>query len=218
MKNKINKKIVFEIMAIILIAIFCISLSPKTLQNDTNYTIKIGEHIVQNGGIDMQDPFSWHELEYTYPHWLYDVFIYYVYNSLGFNGIYVSTVFSYILLIITFYYVNMKINKNEFLSILFTLIVSFCLLGAATARAQLFSLIIFILEIYYIFKLIDGGKKRYIIILCFLSLLLANIHGTVWLFYFVLFLPFIGEEIFYFFSKKFKFKISVRFFQKFCFW
>ena len=44
------------------------------------YTIKIGEHILQNG-IDMKDPFSWHEnLEYTYPHWLYDVGIYLIYN------------------------------------------------------------------------------------------------------------------------------------------
>ncbi|MBQ6494476.1 MAG: hypothetical protein IJI49_00575 [Bacilli bacterium] len=190
---------------VIFISFCCIT---KEMQNDTFYMIKLGDYIVHHG-IDLKDHWCWvANLIYTYPHWLYDVFIYYVYNSLGFNGIYVSTVFSYILLIITFYYVNMKINKNEFLSILFTLIVSFCLLGAATARAQLFSLIIFILEIYYIFKLIDGGKKRYIIILCFLSLLLANIHGTVWLFYFVLFLPFIGEEIFYFFSKKFKFKIS----------
>ena len=64
-----NKKKIFNILAIILIAIFCISLSPKTLQNDTFYTIKIGEHIIQNKEIDMVDPFSWHEnLEYTYPH------------------------------------------------------------------------------------------------------------------------------------------------------
>ena len=79
MKNK--KKICFEIMAIILITIFGICLAPKTLQNDTFYTIKIGEHIVQNKGIDMKDPFSWHQnLDYTYPHWLYDVMIYTIYS------------------------------------------------------------------------------------------------------------------------------------------
>ena len=67
--KKINSIIKFNIMAIILIAIFCIALTPVTLQNDTFYTIKIGEHIVKDG-IDMQDPFSWHEnLAYTYPHW-----------------------------------------------------------------------------------------------------------------------------------------------------
>lgn len=75
-------KIRFNVMAILLIAIFCFSICPITLQNDTFYTIKIGEHIVKNG-IDMKDPFSFHELEYTYPHWLYDVGIYYIYNIGG---------------------------------------------------------------------------------------------------------------------------------------
>lgn len=77
-----NKSIRFNIMAILLIAIFCFSISPVTLQNDTFYTIKIGEHILQNG-IDMHDPFSYHDISYTYPHWLYDVGIYLIYNAGG---------------------------------------------------------------------------------------------------------------------------------------
>ena len=76
------KKIKFHILAIVAIVIFCISICPVTLQNDTYYTIKIGEHIVDTKTIDMQDPFSWHELPYTYPHWAYDVIIYLIY-SLG---------------------------------------------------------------------------------------------------------------------------------------
>ena len=57
-----------NIILICLIVIFCITISPITMQNDTYYTIAIGEHILKNG-IDMQDPFSWHEyLPYTYPH------------------------------------------------------------------------------------------------------------------------------------------------------
>ena len=67
--KKINDGIKFTIIAVVLIAIFCIAITPVTLQNDTYYTIKIGEHI-QNNGIDMKDPFSWHEdLNYTYTHW-----------------------------------------------------------------------------------------------------------------------------------------------------
>ena len=51
----------------------------KVLQNDTFYTIKIGE-LILNNGIDMMDHFSIHSnLAYTYPHWLYDVFIYLIY-------------------------------------------------------------------------------------------------------------------------------------------
>ena len=57
--NQLKKKqIVFGIIAVILIAIFCVSMTPVTLQNDTFYTIKIGEQITETG-IDMQEHFSW---------------------------------------------------------------------------------------------------------------------------------------------------------------
>ena len=81
MKIEKRTKKKFNIIAIICIIIFCITISPKTLQNDTFYTIKIGEHITETGTVDMKDPFSWHEdLKYTYPHWLYDTGIYLIYN------------------------------------------------------------------------------------------------------------------------------------------
>lgn len=70
----------FHVLAIICIIIFSAVMAPKTLQNDTFYTISIGEHIVETGGIDGVDTFSWHDLKYTYPHWLYDVCIYLIYS------------------------------------------------------------------------------------------------------------------------------------------
>ena len=105
-KNKTNVKeidktsIRFNILAILLIAIFCFSITPITLQNDTFYTIKIGEHIIQNG-IDMHDPFSYHNISYTYPHWLYDVGIYLIYNIGGqVRNIYIySSIINYFRLI-----------------------------------------------------------------------------------------------------------------------
>ena len=90
-ESKISKATKFNILAIFLIVIFCIAISPVTLQNDTYYTVKIGEYIT-NHGIDMQDPFSWHEgLSYTYPHWLYDFLTYKIYSIAGFYGIYIIT-------------------------------------------------------------------------------------------------------------------------------
>lgn len=79
-QQKENTKIRFNVLAIVCVIIFCAAIAPISLQNDTFYTIRIGEKIVNNG-IDMQDHFSWHEnLPYTYPHWAYDVGIYYVYH------------------------------------------------------------------------------------------------------------------------------------------
>lgn len=48
-------KLKFNIIAIISIIIFAFAISPKTLQNDTFYTIEIGEYILENG-ITMRRP------------------------------------------------------------------------------------------------------------------------------------------------------------------
>ena len=120
-------KIKFNILAVIMIMIFCFALTPKTLQNDTYYTIKIGERITQNG-IDMKDPFSWHEdLPYTYPHWAYDLATYEVFQLGentgigGFTAIYVMTVVLAMILGVTLYVASNKICKNELIAFIVTL-------------------------------------------------------------------------------------------------
>ena len=192
MKNK--KTIYFEIMAIILIAIFCISLTPKTLQNDTFYTIKIGEHIIENGGIDMMDPFSWHEdLEYTYPHWLYDVIIYFIYSLGGMIGIYISTCIFAIILGIILFETNSKLTKNKVISFVITIGAMYMLRDYIAARAQLVTFILFTLQVYLMEQLVSTSKKRYGIGLIIISILIANLHVAVWPFMFILYLPYIAE-------------------------
>lgn len=191
-----KKQTIFEIMAIILIAIFCISIAPKTLQNDTFYTIKIGEHIIKNGGIDMIDPFSWHEgLEYTYPHWLYDVIIYLIYSIGGMAGIYVSTCIFAVILGLTIYKVNSKLSQNKVVSFVITIGAIYMLRDYIAARAQLVTFTLFILQMFFMEKLIDTKQKRYGIGLIAISILIANLHVAVWPFMFVLYLPYIAEYI-----------------------
>lgn len=193
--KKINSIIKFNIMAIILIAIFCIALTPVTLQNDTFYTIKIGEHIVKDG-IDMQDPFSWHEnLAYTYPHWAYDVITYFIYNSFGMTGIYVTTCILSAILGISIYLVNTKLAKNQILSFLITIGAMYLIRGYIAARAQLVTFILFILTIFFIEKFLESKKKRYAIGLIIIPILIANLHLAVFPFYFVLYLPYIAQYI-----------------------
>ena len=193
--KKINSIIKFNIMAIILIAIFCIALTPVTLQNDTFYTIKIGEHIVKDG-IDMQDPFSWHEnLAYTYPHWAYDVITYFIYNLFGMTGIYVTTCILSVILGISIYLVNTKLAKNQILSFLITIGVMYLIRGYIAARAQLVTFILFILTIFFIEKFLESKKKRYAIGLIIIPILIANLHLAVFPFYFVLYLPYIAQYI-----------------------
>ena len=187
----------FRLFTILSIVILCIGLTFKYFTNDTFYIIKLGNFIVHNG-IDKIDHYSWvSQLPYTYPHWIYDIFIYYFYHYFGYFGIYVSTIISFIVLILVIYYVSLKMIKNELLSFFISIICVFRLSTFAVARAQIISLPMFILEVYFINELIKKGMNRYVIYLCLLSLLIANIHGTAWLMFFVLFLPFIGEYLVY---------------------
>lgn len=194
-KTKISSNVKFTILAVVLIAIFCIAITPVSLQNDTFYTIRIGEHITQNG-IDMQDPFSWHEdLAYTYPHWLYDLLTYFIYDAFGLQGIYIVTCILSAILGITIYFTNTKLAKNKPFSFLITIGVMYLIRDYIAARAQLVTFILFVLTILLIEKFLETKKKRYAVGLVIIPILIANLHLAVFPFYFVLYLPYIGEYI-----------------------
>ena len=196
----INKKnIRFNILAILLIAIFCFAVSPVTLQNDTFYTIEIGKHIIENG-IDMKDPFSYHDLEYTYPHWLYDVGVYLIYSVGGQLGIYISTIVLAITLGIVLYVTNVKLTKNRVTSFVITIGAIYLLKDFIAARAQLATFILFVFTIYFIERFLETKKKRYAIGLVIIPILIANLHVAVFPFYFILYLPYIGEYMIYILS------------------
>lgn len=190
----INHKKFFSILLIWLL-IFSVGLVVRQLQNDTFYSIKIGELITKNG-IDMLDHFSFHNIAYTYPHWLYDVFIYVIYLIDGFNSIYISTIIlNCILLFIIFKSTN-KLTSTYAAPFIITVIIALTMgQGFATARAQLVTYILFALELFFIEMFIKNKHKRYLLGLILISLLICNIHVAVWPFFFILFLPYVGETI-----------------------
>ena len=203
-----NKMKIFNVVAIIVISIFAISISPKGLQNDTFYTVTIGELITQNG-IDMKDHFSWNQdLPYTYPHWLYDVGMYYIYNLWNWDGIYISTCILAIILGLCIYGTNSKLSKNKIISFFITIGSLYLLKDFIAARAQLVTFILFILEIFCIEKYLENRKIKYAVFLVIIQTLIANLHSAVWPFSFILYLPYIAEyiisEIIRFIKKKAK--------------
>ena len=195
LKKRKKFNINFTIVAIILIAIFCVCITPRTLQNDTFYSIKIGE-LIKNNGIDMMDHFSWHEnLSYTYPHWLYDFLTYFIYLIAGFKSIYIVTCILSALLGISIFLVNSKTTKSKPISFIITIGVMYALKPYIAARAQLVTFILFIWELYCIERFIENKKIRYAITLVIISTLIANLHVATWPFFFILFLPYIAEYI-----------------------
>ena len=202
-KNKEKKEdsaeiraIKFNILAVVAIIIFCASLCPVTLQNDTYYTIKIGEHIVNTKTVDMQDPFSWHEnMPYTYPHWAYDVIIYLIYNTFGMMGIFISTIVLACILGVLMYFTICKISKNRLVSFFITIGAMYLMKDYIAARAQLVTFILLELTILLIEKFLETKKIRYPVGIVLISIAIANLHCAVWPFFFVIFLPYIAEYL-----------------------
>lgn len=196
MKTDEERSIAFNIIAIACIVIFCASLAPKTLQNDTFYTIKIGEYIFNNGISDLTtDLYSWHDLKYTYPHWLYDLGIFIIYNTFGHGGIYVSTMIFSALLGCLVYALSVHKSKNQVISFFITLGAMYLMKSFIAARAQLVTFILFVFEVYAIEKYLSNHKKRYALFLILIPLLITNLHCAVFPFYFILFMPYIGEYL-----------------------
>ena len=202
------KNIKFHILAIFCIIIFCASICPVTMQNDTYYTIKIGEHIINTKTVDMQDPFSWHELPYTYPHWAYDVMIYLIYNLGGFLGIFISTIVFACILGILMYCTNYKISKNKLISFAITIGGMFLIKDYIAARAQLVTFILLELTILLIENFLEKKKVGYAIGIIVISTAIANLHCAVWPFFFVIFLPYIAEYLIFTVIEKFAEKNS----------
>lgn len=69
-----NEKIK-SVLLLLLLILFMVILVNKTFQNDTFFTIAIGQNILENG-IETEEKLVWHEgLEFSNPRWLFDILI-----------------------------------------------------------------------------------------------------------------------------------------------
>lgn len=164
------------------------------LQNDTFYTIKVGESIV-NHGLDGRDHFSFHNLPYTYPHWLFDVGVYWIYHWWGFSGIYWTVCLLSATLGILIFLITSKLCRNQLAAAVVSVVSLFLLRNFLAARAQLVTYILFILAVYCIEQFLASRRKRYVVGLVIIPWLIANCHAAVFPFYFVLFLPYLADYL-----------------------
>lgn len=180
-------------------------------QNDTFYSIKIGESILKYG-VDMVDHFSWiPDLAYTYPHWLFDLIIYCVDNLFGYFGIYMLVVVSFFALICLMYYCCSKLTNNKYISFLIAVFLSITLRDFAAARAQILTYPLLLVILYSIDRLREKNDKKYLISIFIPSLLIANLHVAVWPFIFVLFLPYLVSDLIYLITKRINYDVSKHF-------
>ena len=112
----LNKKII-NIICILILCIFAISCVEKTFQNDTFFTIALGERTVKYG-IEEYDQLVWHDnLKFIHLRWLFDVVIYSLNNAFGFDGIYVFVIVIAVLQGLMYYAIMNSFTKNKLFSL-----------------------------------------------------------------------------------------------------
>ncbi len=191
----------FDIFVIVIICLLCIGFTGKVFQNDTFYTIPIGRDILRYG-VDMLDHYSFHGLPYTYPHWLFDVIIYLIYLFDGFRAIYIFSICLYMVIGILLYFLTVNLYNNRFVSFVATVFAIIWVSCFITPRAQIVTYVLFILELFFIEKFLITSNKKYLISFPIISLLIVNMHCAVWIFFFLLFMPYICEYLFALFNLK----------------
>ena len=187
MEEKKNRlKVIFNIITAVVFIVFVITLCPKEMQNDTFWSIKVGERLVRDGIFGL-DYFSIHEnLNYIAHHFLTDVVIYLVYNVSGFAGLYALEIFLACIMSGLLLYLNNLISKNRITAVILFILQMIILSGYIAVRAQMISFILFILEIIFLEKYKKSGNSRYIVYLSVIPVLLANFHMGVVPFYFII--------------------------------
>ena len=190
-----NKKL-YIVFSMLLIVIILMTVT-KEMQNDTFFTIATGEHILQEG-YDNVDHLTWHEnLGFYKLRWAFDVAIAFIYNTFGFAGIYAFVVIIASLTVLSLFNILLKQKNNIVLSFIATVISMLLMTSnwSFTARGQIISYLLLLLEIYFIEKLISTKQKRYYIIFLVISALIVNFHASVWYMTIILVLPYLAEAI-----------------------
>ena len=194
-----------HIISIIFLLISAFFIVPKEFQNDTFYLIKVGQSLVVNG-IDFIDHFSIHNLNYLYPHMFFSIIVYFIYNYFSYTGLYILTIFFTFLLSIIIYFVNIKNTRNNVFSLIIALFTMIFLSGFITLRSQILSYSIFILEYYFLNKLVSTNNRKYIVLLFILVIVLVNVHVAVYPLYIIIYFPYFIDSI----ISKYKFKKNIK--------
>jgi hypothetical protein len=184
------RKIIINTLCIILLVLFIFSISPVEFQNDTLFDIVLGKQYVTEG-VKIIDEYSIHpNLTYQTHHYLVNIFLYFINNIYGFKGLYILQLIITSIVVFLFYTLNKRFLKSN-LAYIFTFVEISIFSYFISVRAQVFSSILFLIELLIINILLYDKISKYkrnllLIILILLPMLIINVHAGVIFFYYII--------------------------------
>ncbi|HEY9062419.1 MAG TPA: hypothetical protein VIO64_18255 [Pseudobacteroides sp.] len=200
--NKPGKSIIDSIFISVLFLLTCLILYVPAMQNDTYWLINTGKYII-NAGFPITETFTIHEgLVFNAQQWLTQVIFYWVFNLFGDFGIHVLCISIYILISMFIYKLTLLLSdNNKFISLGVSLYSIIFLSFYMVPRPQIFSILIFVLAIYCLEVYLKNKKLYALFLIPLLSVILVNVHSAMWVFLFLLMVPYIIDG--------FRFKILI---------
>ena len=180
------------------------------LDNDFWFLINTGKYII-NSGIPHIEPFTIHSnFSFIAQQWLTDIIFYLIYNKFNIYGMYIFILILNIIVVFLLYKLSLLINKgNKKIAILTTIIIDvFYARLFLSTRPQVFDIILLLLELYLLELFIKRNNKKYLIGLPIISLLMINLHASVWPMVFVFLLPYYVGRINLKFTTKENYKLK----------
>ncbi len=162
------------------------------LDNDFWFLINTGKYILTSGFPHIE-PFTIHsDLNFIAQQWLTDIIFYKIYNNFSIYGMYIFTTIFNIIITILLYKVCLLISDNKRKLSLFTtiLVVSIIQNMFIVTRPYIFDIVLILLELYLLELYIKKDNKKYLLGLPIISVLMINLHASMWLMIFVMLLPY----------------------------
>ncbi len=161
---------------------------------DIWFLLSHGRYVLENG-FSYTDPLSMHTgLNFVMQQWLSSVIFYLIYEYLGKMVFYIFIFLMNCLITYLVYKLCLVVsNKKKFVSCFITVITMVLLqLSFIVPRPQIFTFII-LLVILIMLELFSSKRKEYLYYMPLFSILLINLHASMWPMMFVFCMPYVAE-------------------------
>ena len=183
----------YTFIGISLIFLFIFSL--KYLDNDTWWLLNTGRYIWKHGFF-YTDPFSIHEgLHMIVQQWLFSYIIWGFYK-LGEVPLFIFMTVIVFFITIVMYKLCYLVSQKQKISIFLTMIFIVVITPYITIRPQIMTYLNLLLELFFLEKYALSNNKKYLYFLPFVSVLMINMHASMWIMQFICIGPFIVNAMF----------------------
>ena len=190
---KFNKNYIYLFF---LLSFLCFFLIDFQEEGDIYFLLSHGRYIFNNG-IPHTEILSMHsEFNFIMQQWLSSAIFYFIYNYLGKSCFYIFMFIINFIITYLIYKLCLVISNNKKFSSCFISVIAIILLqiGFIVFRPQIFTFII-LLMILIMLELFSSKRKKYLYFMPVLSILLINLHASMWPMIFILCMPYVVELV-----------------------